>query len=86
VVNSHNPQKIRSYPQDIHMQYHKLIVIHQADEDNIRVRIRSPHADMRQLLECGLCRRLLAAGFRIDLATDPAPAGSRVRGEFRVED
>lgn len=65
---------------------HTLQVINQPDEGVIRVRIRSGHSDMRNLLECDLCRRLLAAGFRIDLATDEAPPSNRIRGEFRVSD
>ena len=65
---------------------HTLTVIQPMQEEQTRVRVRTHHADMPQLLECGLCRRLLAAGFRIDLASDPAPAGDRVRGEFRVSD
>jgi len=65
---------------------HRLTVVQPLQEESIRVRIRSDHADMSQLLECGLCRRLLAAGFRIDLASDPAPTGNRIRGEFRVSD
>lgn len=65
---------------------HTLQVLNQPDEGVLRVRIRSDHPDMHALLECGLCRRLLAAGFRIDLATEPAPPSHRIRGEFRVSD
>lgn len=65
---------------------HTLQVINQPDEGQLRVRIRSGHSDMRNLLECDLCRRMLAAGFRIDLATEPTEASHRIRGEFRVTD
>lgn len=65
---------------------HKLLVINHSEGEQLRVRIHSHHDSVAQLLECGLCRRLLAAGFRIDLKQDPAPAGDRIRGEFRISD
>lgn len=65
---------------------HRLLVINHPEGDQTRVRIHSHHDSVTQLLECGLCRRLLAAGFRIDLREDPPPASDRIRGEFRVSD
>jgi hypothetical protein len=59
-----------SYPQGI---MHKLVVVRNPTEDSIRARVLSTHESMSDLLKCGLCRRLMAAGFRIDLAQDPKP-------------
>lgn len=65
---------------------HKLVVINDPKGDSIRVRIVSNHESMHDLLECRVCRRLLAAGFRIDLKNDPHPPSDRIRGEFGVTD
>ncbi len=72
-----------SYPQVI---MHKLVVVRTPTEDSIRARVLSTHESMPDLLKCGLCRRLMAAGFRIDLAQDPKPRGDTLRGEFSIAD
>lgn len=65
---------------------HRLLVIHDDQGDSIRVRVVTDHESMSDLLECRLCRRLLAAGFRIDLKSDPNPPMHRIRGEFGIAD
>jgi len=65
---------------------HKLVVVRNPSEDSIRARVLSTHESMSDLLKCGLCRRLMAAGFRIDLAQDPKPRGDSLRGEFSIAD
>lgn len=72
-----------SYPQGI---MHKLVVVRNPTEDSIRARVLSDHESMSDLLKCGLCRRLMAAGFRIDLAQDPKPRSDSLRGEFSISD
>lgn len=65
---------------------HKLVVVRHQQEDTIRARVISDHESMPELIQCALCRRLMAAGFRIDLAQDPKPGGDSIRGEFSISD
>jgi hypothetical protein len=86
VIHRHTP----FFPQVIHRIStvafsHKLVVINDSQGETNRVRVVSDHESMHDLLECRLCRRLLAAGFRIDLKNDPYPASNRIRGEFGIE-
>ena len=65
---------------------HKLVVVRNPTEDSIRARVLSNHESMSDLVSCPMCRRLMAAGFRIDLAQDEKPRGDTLRGEFSISD
>ncbi len=78
---------LTGYPQFFHRHImHKLVVTRRFEEDSSRVRVISHHESMSDVISCPLCRRLLAAGFRIDLAQDEKPRGDSIRGEFSVSD